>query len=102
MGERLQMSFSEYYKQYLTLHQNKWNRRLHALGQVATILFVLACIGGSLWWALLLTPLIVYPFAWSGHFFFEKNKPAAFSNPLWAKACDWVMLKDILVGRIKW
>jgi len=96
------MSFSEYYKHYLTLHQNKWNRRLHALGQVATILFVLACMGGARWWALLLTPLVVYPFAWSGHYFFEKNKPAAFSNPLWAKACDWVMLKDILIGRIKW
>ena len=96
------MNFNEYYKHYLTLHQNKWNRRLHALGQFATILFVLACISGSRWGALLVTPFVVYPFAWSGHFFFEKNKPATFSNPLWAKACDWVMLKDILIGRIKW
>jgi len=51
---------------------------------------------------LLLTPFVVYPFAWSGHFFFEKNKPAAFSNPFWAKACDWVMLKDIITGKIRW
>tara|TARA_R100001510_G_C7643936_1_gene201434 strand:+ start:1028 stop:1195 length:168 start_codon:yes stop_codon:yes gene_type:complete len=51
---------------------------------------------------LVFTPFIVYPFAWSGHFYFEKNKPAAFSRPLWAKACDWVMLKDIMIGRIKW
>jgi len=44
----------------------------------------------------------VYPFAWSGHFFFEKNKPAAWSTPLKAKACDWKMMWDMLRGRIKW
>jgi hypothetical protein len=94
------MSFKEYYKYYLTLHQNKWNRRLHALGQLTTILFVLSCIHTGYWFLLLLTPFIVYPFAWSGHFFFEKNKPAAWSNPLWAKACDWIMLRDMLMRRI--
>ena len=31
-----------------------------------------------------------------------KNIAAAFTNPIWAKACDWVMLKDILIGKIKW
>ena len=96
------MSFKEYYQHYLTLHQNKWTRRLHVFGQVATILFIAMCISYKLWLALALTPFIVYPFAWSGHYFFEKNKPAAFSRPLWAKACDWVMLKDIIIGRIKW
>jgi hypothetical protein len=30
-----------------------------------------------------------------------KNKPAAFKNPLWAKASDWVMFKDIIIGKIK-
>ena len=96
------MSFKEYYRHYLTLHQNKWNRRLHVLGNAATLSFVALCILQSLWFMLLLTPFIVYPFAWSGHFFFEKNKPAAFSNPFWAKACDWVMLKDIITGKIRW
>jgi len=96
------MSFKEYYQYYLALHQNKWNRRLHVLGNLTTVAFVALCILQSLWFVLLLTPFIVYPFAWTGHFFFEKNKPAAFSNPLWAKACDWVMLKDIFTGKIRW
>ena len=96
------MSFKEYYQHYLTLHQNKWTRRLHVLGHLATISFVTLCILHHLWFMLLLTPFVVYPFAWSGHFFFEKNKPAAFSNPLWAKACDWIMLKDILTGKLRW
>jgi hypothetical protein len=49
----------------------------------------------------LVLPFVVYPFAWSGHFFIEKNKPAAFKNPIWAKAADWVMLKDIIIGKVK-
>tara|TARA_B100000963_G_scaffold229485_1_gene200151 strand:- start:1448 stop:1738 length:291 start_codon:yes stop_codon:yes gene_type:complete len=96
------MTFSEYYEHYLTLHTNKWCRRLHVLGQLFTIAFVVLVINYSLYPLLILGPFIVYPFAWSGHFYFEKNKPAAFSRPIWAKACDWIMLKDILIGRIKW
>jgi hypothetical protein len=49
---------------------------------------------------LLLTPFIVYPFAWSGHYFFEKNQPAAFKDPVKAKISDWMMLFDILRGKI--
>ena len=71
-------------------------------GQVATILALYYVFSYGSWILLPLIPFVVYPFAWSGHYFFEKNKPAAFSNPLWAKACDWIMLKDILIGRIKW
>ena len=95
------MTFAEYYEHYLTLHQNKWCRRLHALGQLATILFVGVCLYSHAWLLLLFTPFVVYPFAWSGHYFFERNEPAAFKNPLWAKASDWVMLKDMLTGKIE-
>jgi hypothetical protein len=94
------MSFKQYYEHYLTLHQNKWNKRLHALGQLSTLLFVGLVVQEQQWLLLFFTPFIVYPFAWSGHFFFEKNKPAAWSNPLWAKACDWLMLKDMLIRKI--
>ena len=96
------MTFSEYYQYYLTLHQNKWNRRLHFLGQIFTVAFLGYVIYSGIWILLLLAPFVVYPFAWSGHYFFEKNRPAAFSRPLWAKACDWVMIKDIIVGKLEW
>lgn len=98
----MNMSLQEYYARYLSLHQNKWCRRLHVLGQVTTIVFVITVLYFKLWLLLLLTPFIVYPFAWSGHYFFEKNKPAAFSDPVKAKICDWMMLRDIILGRIKW
>tara|TARA_R110001592_G_scaffold363361_1_gene685186 strand:+ start:15384 stop:15674 length:291 start_codon:yes stop_codon:yes gene_type:complete len=96
------MTFHEYYQHYLTLHQNKWCRRLHVIGQIFTLYYITLVIYTELWLLLMLAPFVVYPFAWAGHYFFEKNKPAAFSRPLWAKACDWIMLKDILTRRIEW
>ena len=94
-------TFSEYYEYYLTLHQNKTCRRLHVLGQLATAATLFYALYSQTWFLLLVVPFVVYPFAWSGHFFFEKNKPAAWSRPLWAKACDWVMLRDILIGKLE-
>jgi len=96
------MTFKEYYKYYLTLHENRWNRRLHVIGQFFTVAFLSYVVASGFWILLPVVPFVVYPFAWSGHVFFEKNKPAAFSRPLWAKACDWVMLRDIMLRRIKW
>jgi hypothetical protein len=95
-------TFSEYYAYYLTLHQNKVNRRLHVAGQCVTLLTLLGAIFLKSWLLLVLTPVVVYPFAWTGHVVFEKNTPAAWSKPLWAKACDWVMLRDIVRGKIEW
>ena len=94
------MNMKEYYAIYLTLHQNKVCRRLHVLGQFMTILWVVLCIKYQFYWFLILTPFVVYPFAWSGHYFFEKNKPAAFKDPVKAKLADWIMLFDIVRGRV--
>jgi hypothetical protein len=91
----------EYYKHYLTLHQHPICRLLHFVGQIFTIAFSWVVLSNSLWHLVPLVPFVVYPFAWSGHAFFEKNKPAAFSNPIYAKISDWIMFKDILRGRLK-
>lgn len=101
------MTFKQYYQMYLTLHKNKWNRRLHVLGQLVTIMYLILSIYLSFYKSLVFLPMfialpfVVYPFAWFGHLYIEKNKPAAFRNPIWAKAADWVMLKDIILGKIK-
>ena len=99
----------EYYNFYVSLHKNHWNRRLHFLGQVFTILYIVLCLCYKIYWMLIFFPLVVYPFAWSGHFFFEKNKPLAWGGlrdrgitTLRAKLCDIIMFKDILTGKIRW
>ena len=96
------LTFKEYYEYYLSLHRNKINRRLHIIGQCVTLLTLVGAVLLKSWLLLLLTPVVVYPFAWAGHLFFEKNSPAAWSKPLWAKACDWVMLKDVLTRKLEW
>tara|TARA_R100001509_G_scaffold126278_1_gene79752 strand:+ start:2945 stop:3250 length:306 start_codon:yes stop_codon:yes gene_type:complete len=101
MGKNDDKTFNEYYQYYLTLHQNKVNRWLHIVGQCVTILTLVAIIKTSMWILLPIVPFVVYPFAWFGHLVFEKNEPAAWTNPLWAKACDWIMLKDVLTGKLK-
>ena len=94
------LTFKEYYEYYLTLHRNPINRFLHVVGNMLTILYIFICIYSSSLIFLIFSPFIVYPFAWSGHFFFEKNKPAAWSHPLWAKACDWLMIRDMIRDKI--
>jgi len=95
------MNFNEYYNKYLSLHQNLWCRRLHVLGQLATICYITYCVITFKFLLLLLAPLVVYPFAWSGHYFFEKNTPAAFRNPLLAKMSDAAMFKQWIIGEIE-
>lgn len=91
---------NEYYKEYLKLHTDPKCRLMHFLGITATIIYTILSILFESWFGLFFTPLIVYPFAWSGHYFFEKNKPAAFNNPIKAKIADFIMFKDILLGRL--
>jgi hypothetical protein len=93
--------FADFYPFYLGEHSNRTCRRLHFVGST----LVLACwvrlvmTGHPVW--LLCSLLCGYGFAWVGHFFFEKNKPATFTYPLYSFMGDWVMYRDIWLGRIK-
>ena len=91
----------DYYKHYLNLHKNKKCRMLHFIGQLATIAFTVWILSNWYWYLIPGIPFVVYPFAWTGHYMFEKNKPAAFHDPVKAKIADWMMFRDILLGRIK-
>ncbi|MCZ6639119.1 MAG: DUF962 domain-containing protein [Candidatus Dadabacteria bacterium] len=94
-------SFSEFYPYYLSEHGDPVNRRLHFFGSLLTIIVVLFVIFTQTWIALILVPILGYGFAWIGHYFVEKNKPATFTYPLYSLMGDWVMFKDILTGKIK-
>jgi hypothetical protein len=94
-------SFREFYPYYLAEHSNIVCRRLHYAGSTLALAFIVtAFVRGNAWWALA-APFCGYGFAWIGHFFFEKNRPATFSHPLYSFAGDWVMLRDVLIGRIR-
>lgn len=94
-------SFREFYPFYLSEHRNASCRRLHFVGSTLVLVLLVAMIwsGRWVWWWLL--PVTGYGFAWIGHFFFEKNRPATFKHPFYSFAGDWVMYAQILGGRIK-
>lgn len=95
-------SFKEFYPFYLQEHQNTTCRRLHFVGSTLVLLTLLSILLSQAWIYLLVLPVLGYGFAWVGHFFYEKNKPATFQYPWYSFLGDWVMYKDILLGKIKW
>jgi hypothetical protein len=93
--------FSEFYPFYLGEHRNQTCRRLHFLGTSLVLAILIVAVATRHWRLLLLLPLVGYGFAWVGHFFFERNRPATFQHPLYSLQGDFVMFADILRGRIR-
>ncbi len=92
-------SFKDFYPFYLKQHSNKTCRLLHVIG--TTFVFALAITAmyhnnHKLW---ILVPIAGYFFAWVGHYFFEKNKPATFKYPFWSLLSDFKMYFEILSGK---
>ncbi|MCV2884563.1 DUF962 domain-containing protein [Aestuariibacter sp. AA17] len=94
-------SFRDFYPYYLSEHQNRICRRLHFIGSSLVIVMLSFIIYTQAWIWLLLLPVCGYGFAWVGHFFFEQNKPATFTHPFYSFLGDWVMFKDIILGKVK-
>ncbi|MCB9092067.1 MAG: DUF962 domain-containing protein [Halobacteriovoraceae bacterium] len=99
--EKKYQTLKEFYPYYLSEHENKTNKTLHFIGTaLALIVFSIVAFQG-LWNWLPIVFVMGYLFAWIGHFFFEKNKPATFQYPLYSFICDFLMFFDILRGRVK-
>ncbi|RMG94190.1 MAG: DUF962 domain-containing protein [Deltaproteobacteria bacterium] len=98
--DRRYRSFRDFYPFYLSEHANPTCRRLHFVGSWGVLAVVTAAIVLGRPSLLLLAPVVGYGFAWVGHFFFEKNRPATFEYPLYSLMGDWVMFKDILTGKL--
>lgn len=97
--ERIQ-TFAEFWPYYLGEHRNPLCRHLHFLGTtLAVVQLALAIVT--------LTPLFLlgalvsgYFWAWIGHFFVEKNRPATFTYPLWSLGADFKMWALMLRGKL--
>ena len=90
-------SFKQFYPFYLSEHMNPICRGLHFIGTIG----VIGIIVFSFFYinALFYAPLCGYGFAWIGHYFFEKNRPATFIYQLYSFFGDWIMFKDILIRK---
>jgi hypothetical protein len=93
-------SFRDFYPFYLAEHRHPVCRRLHFIGSTCVLVCVaLAIVTRNAWW-LAAALLAGYGCAWVGHFFFEHNRPATFTHPIYSFIGDWVMFKDVLTGKV--
>lgn len=94
-------SFKAFYPYYLAEHSNRICRRLHFIGtSLVLVIIVAALVADELRW-LWLALVAGYGFAWVGHFFFEKNRPATFKHPFYSLAGDFRMFADVLRGKVR-
>jgi len=94
-------SFEEFWPYYVAQHVHPANRALHFLGTSLAVAAVAAAASlvTPLW--LLLVPVAGYGPAWIGHFFVEKNRPAAFTYPLWSLRGDFRMYRLMWMARME-
>jgi hypothetical protein len=97
MAERI-ATFEDFWPFYVREHSKRLNRRLHFIGTSLVIGCALAALATQRWWVFALMPLFGYGFAWVGHFFVQKNRPATFQYPLWSLGADFVMYAKMWTG----
>lgn len=98
--EKTYQNLKDFYPYYLTEHQDATSRRLHFIGTGLFIFVLFYAVFTQNWTLLWLCPVIGYGFAWVGHAFFERNKPATFTYPAMSLASDFMMFWDILTGQL--
>src|SRR5690606_9247540 len=101
MAERYS-TFREFYPFYLTEHVNPVSRRLHVVGTSLVVLSLGVAVVTLDWAWILAAPLIGYGFAWVGHFFFKKNRPATFKYPVFSLLGDFRLWFETITGQRRW
>jgi hypothetical protein len=94
-------TIAAFYPFYLGGHANRTRRRLHFAGTtIALPLLVAAVVARS--WGLVAAALVQgYAFAWVGHFFFARNRPATLRYPWFSLLGNWRMWWEMPTGRIR-
>jgi len=98
MEKRL-TSYEEFWPFYVSQHLKASTRALHFFGSSLVLGTLAAAIFVSPVW-LLAAPACGYAPAWVAHFFFERNRPATFTYPLWSLRGDFRMFRLTLLGRM--
>jgi hypothetical protein len=99
-AEKKYKTFWSFYPYYLTEHSDNTNRLLHFIGTLFLLVALMAGVITGKWWFFAFVPVLGYGFAWVGHYFIEKNKPATFTYPLYSLASDFVMFWHTITGQI--
>lgn len=98
--EKQFQTFKEFWPFYLGEHSAPANRALHFIGTTLAVLQIIYGVATQRFWMLLTALVTGYAFAWIGHFFLEKNRPATFTYPWFSFMGDWKMWALMLRGRL--
>jgi hypothetical protein len=92
-------SLKEFYPFYLSEHQNTVNRFLHFFGiAVFCLCFIASMLFHNVTFFLAML-VSAFLFGFTGHLFFEKNRPSTFKYPFFTIACDFLFFGDVIMGR---
>ena len=94
-------SFEDFYPYYLSEHSKSGTKILHFIGTALVLFYLFSFLFYYDFIYLFLMPISGYGFAWIGHFFIEKNKPATFNYPLYSLRGDFLMFWHIILGKVK-
>jgi hypothetical protein len=98
MAEQDIRSFEQFWPFYVREHADETNRALHFVGTTLFLGSVATGIVTGRRAFFLAAPVLGYGFAWVGHFFFQGNRPATFTYPVWSLGADLVMWWKIANG----
>ena len=89
-------TFEDFWPFYVSQHRRPGTRVLNFIGTTLALLLLARGISlgnpAFVLWAL----VAGYGFAWVGHYFIEKNRPATFAYPLWS------FLGDVRMYGLMW
>ena len=94
-------SFEDFYPYYISEHDHKYTKLMHFIGTSISIYFLIKFILSFNFLFILYALLSGYGFAWVGHFYIEKNKPATFKYPFYSLIGDYKMYLETLQGKHK-
>ncbi len=98
--EQRAKSYREFWPIYLAEHSRPATRGLHYLGTGLGLVLLAAALVTADWRLAAAALAPGYGFAWIGHAFVEKNRPATFTHPLWSFISDFRMFGLWLAGRL--
>lgn len=93
-------SFGAFWPFYVSQHRKAGTQALHFVGTTFALLWFAGAIGLGRGLFVLYGLLCGYGFAWIGHYFIEKNRPATFTYPVWSFLGDFKMYGLMWQGRM--